>query len=189
MKTLKIHEVKNYDRLVLIVKDNNKIIDIDFMQGTCQNSIDELMNTEKPVNTHILEIFNRLVENAKYKSFKTSFKSTIDMANYACELYCHSFIFQESLEDKKRMKLHNSYKEIIKSALKMYAKSLDEAQSIINENDGTGSEAITHVEFDITMLQAFAKYDITVNFTENEVEKFSSNGIDLPIEFNDWLED
>ena len=189
MKTIKIHEIQENDRYVLIAKEKGKVIDIDFYQGLTQDSIDKLSNKNKPVNTHILEIFERLINNSEYKCFNTKFKDEIAMANYACELYVDAFITQENvMETKKRMKLQSSYKEIIQNALRMYAKSLDEAQRIINANEGTGSDSIGHVEFDVMMIQAFLKYNVTINLTEQEIRKFSSNGIDLPIEFDEWIE-
>jgi hypothetical protein len=90
MKTHTIYEHKHYDRYILITKEDEKVINVDFMQGVFKDSLDALTTNIDEVNVHILEIFNRLVEDNKRNKKKDTLLET---ANEAVELYAEAFIF------------------------------------------------------------------------------------------------
>ena len=95
MRYKKIFFDKNYDRYILILKENNIIIDIDFMQGDSQDSYEILDNKDRKTNIFLLEIFNRLQNNKKFMN--TKFCSEIEEINHAIELYVVAFIFSEQI--------------------------------------------------------------------------------------------
>ena len=90
MKTHTIYEYKAYDRYILITKQDEKVINVDFMQGVDKDSLDVLTKDIDEVNIHILDIFNRLVAANTQANKKATILET---ANEAIELYAEAFIF------------------------------------------------------------------------------------------------
>ena len=93
MKTKKIIPSKSYDRYILTVMEDDKFIDIDFLQGVDDESFNELDRSDKEPNKLLVEIYNRFQFNKK--NVEKTFKTELDELNHCIELYCSAFIFSD----------------------------------------------------------------------------------------------
>ena len=83
--------IKDYDRYVLIVKENNQYIDVNFLQGLDISSFNELDIPNRKPNVLLTEIVKRYQYNNRGVEI-----SEINMVNKCIEFYCESFIFDFS---------------------------------------------------------------------------------------------
>ena len=93
MKTKEIFLTEDYDRLIKVVYEGDKLKHIDFMQGTDAQTFDSLCNS-KGGNKEVKEILRRLIDSENF--LENGFKDLLIeyKYNYAVELYCNAFIYQ-----------------------------------------------------------------------------------------------
>lgn len=93
MKTI-IYTIKEFDRIIIVQKDEeNKLINLDFMQGLCDSIRYEQITNREP-NKKLIKIYKHL-KAFKGHNPKTKHLDKVNLYNYAVELYCIAFIHQE----------------------------------------------------------------------------------------------
>lgn len=154
---LKVIEQKEYDRFVFITYQNEEIVGLNFHQGT--NEI--LYDFAEPCAA-LTEIFRRYSKNIV--------AHWSDRVNASIELYLDAFIFQ-----KESTLIPESQRSIIKKALAFYLSQYKTFNQVPTDTEGFEM-------FDLAQLEALMNYDIKVELTAKEKEKFASkHGIDFPI--------
>jgi deoxyhypusine synthase len=91
---LVIEPLEEYDRYIKYVVKDGKVIYIDFLQGIGDDTFKELSELKLRTNL-ILEIYQTLIAQEKYLESGIKNFKLIHKINYAIELYCTAFIYQE----------------------------------------------------------------------------------------------
>ncbi len=90
MKQIIITGVKEYDRNIFYIKEDNKIIHIDYLQGLGGYGDDYQLIQEfirQQQQNEIINIYNRLLQNEKYIENNVKYFDEVNKINYAIELY------------------------------------------------------------------------------------------------------
>lgn len=161
---LKIVQQNEYDRYVFITYLNDEIVGLNFWQGIYTESYDRIMNDKgyEPC-IHLTNIYNRLKKNDKAMNEE-------ERINKAIDLYTEAFIFQND-----SIYLPTGQTDIIKEALKYYYEQYKKFNSVPTDTEN-------YKMFDLMTLEALMNYNIKVEISQTEKNKFSSKyGIDFPI--------
>ena len=164
---LKIVKQNDYDRYLFITYLNDEIIGLNFWQGIDKQSYECVMNDKgyEPC-IHLTNIYNRL--KISYKEI-----SEEERINKAIDLYTDAFIIQG--RSKETTLIPKGQTAIIKDALKYYLEQFKKFNELPTESE-------EYKIYDLTQLQALMNYDVRIELTSEEKDKFCfKNGIDFPI--------
>jgi hypothetical protein len=89
-----IEVLEDYDRVIKYRVENGKVVFIDFLQGTDEPTIADLMQRDFEKNP-IIDIYNNLIGQEVFLSSKISEYKRKYKINHAIELYIIAYIFQE----------------------------------------------------------------------------------------------
>jgi len=89
MKTIKLYDRRRYDRVIGLLEEDGKVIQMNFMQGDFKGATDMLTDalTDETTDEKLMVIFRQMTKGRDAHD--------VDLLDLICETFCDSYVFYD----------------------------------------------------------------------------------------------
>jgi hypothetical protein len=89
MKTIKLYDRRRYDRVIGLLEEDGKVVQMNFMQGDFKGALDMLTDalTDGTTDEKLMVIFRQMTKGMDAHD--------VDLLDLICETFCDSYVFSD----------------------------------------------------------------------------------------------